>query len=91
MSNEFLCGVVEGFYSKPWSLTQRLDLYEKMRNFGLNCYLYAPKDDSKHRALWRELYTDKELDGLKQLMNKCSENNVTFVCIHIIESKFILL
>ena len=41
--------------------------------------LYAPKDDAKHRALWRELYTTKELDALKQLMNKCQENNVIFI------------
>ena len=31
-----------------------------MRNFGLNSYLYAPKDDHKHRALWRLPYDDDE-------------------------------
>ena len=75
----FMCGVVEGFYSKPWSQDQRLDLYDKMKTFGLNTYVYAPKDDAKHRALWRELYVDSELRYLKKLMSKCEETGVTFV------------
>ena len=41
--------------------------------------IYAPKDDSKHRALWRVQYTDSELQYLKRLIHKCQENNVTFV------------
>ncbi len=24
--------------------------------FGLNTYVYAPKDDAKHRSRWRDLY-----------------------------------
>ena len=38
-SEDFLCGVVEGFYSRPWSENQRLDLYEKMDKYGLNTYV----------------------------------------------------
>lgn len=26
----------------------------------MNTYLYAPKDDLKHRALWRDLYSPEE-------------------------------
>ena len=78
-SSDFMIGVVEGFYSKPWTMDQRHDLYYKMKNFGLNTYVYAPKDDAKHRALWRELYSPSEMEGLRQLMNKCKENNVIFV------------
>ena len=74
-----MCGVVEGFYSKPWSMDQRKNLYGQMKNFGLNSYVYAPKDDAKHRALWRELYSEVELDSLKQLIDTCKENNVVFV------------
>ena len=77
-AGNFLCGVVEGFYSRPWSENQRLDLFTKMSKFGLNSYLYAPKDDIKHRALWRTLYTDQELDCLRRLMKKCSDEGVTF-------------
>lgn len=30
----------------------------------MNSYVYAPKDDYKHRAFWRELYTVEEADHL---------------------------
>jgi len=32
----------------------------RMQRFGMNTYLYAPKDDYKHRLEWRELYTEQE-------------------------------
>ena len=38
----FICGVVEGFYNRPWNQGQRVDLYKKLNTFGLNAYLYAP-------------------------------------------------
>ncbi len=31
-----------------------------MQLYGLNSYLYAPKDDHKHRALWRKPYDPAE-------------------------------
>ena len=74
----FICGVVEGFYNRPWNQGQRVDLYKKLNQFGLNAYLYAPKDDVKHRALWREPYEETELRHLKILIDGCSENDVTF-------------
>lgn len=27
---------------------------------GMNTYLYAPKDDAKHRMYWRDLYSVEE-------------------------------
>ena len=29
--SEFLCGVVEGFYGRPWTTEQRKDLFTKMQ------------------------------------------------------------
>ncbi len=52
----FLSGVIEGFYGQPWSRAERVELFEWMAAWGLNTYLYAPKDDLHHRALWREPY-----------------------------------
>ena len=37
----FICGVVEGFYNRPWTQNQRVDLYKKLNTFGLNAYLYG--------------------------------------------------
>lgn len=37
-----------GFYGRPWTLDQRKDLFTKLQEWGMNSYLYAPKDDYKH-------------------------------------------
>lgn len=35
-------------------------LLHREQKWGLNTYLYAPKDDYKHRMYWRDLYTAEE-------------------------------
>ena len=32
----------------------------RMKKMGMNTYLYAPKDDCKHRMYWRDLYSVEE-------------------------------
>ena len=64
----FLKGVIEGFYGRPWSQRQRLKLHVVMQELELNTYLYCPKDDLKHRVLWRECYTGDELQRLRTLI-----------------------
>src|ERR1044071_78631 len=77
--NLFTCGVVEGFYGRPWSAAQRGQLFAWMRAWGLNTYLYAPKDDRKHRLFWRELYSQDEAAELKSLVRDCRTNGVHFI------------
>ena len=54
-------GFIEGYYGNPWSTEDRAELMRWGGNYKLNSYFYAPKDDPKHNAKWRELYTDEEL------------------------------
>lgn len=49
-------GVVEGFYGAPWSHHERLWMIEQLGRWGMNRYVYAPKDDPLHRAEWRTPY-----------------------------------
>ena len=44
----------------------------------MNSYLYAPKDDCKHRAYWRELYTVEEAEHLQSLIALATECNIDF-------------
>ncbi|XP_038677395.1 protein O-GlcNAcase isoform X1 [Scyliorhinus canicula] len=76
---KFLCGVVEGFYGRPWSMEQRKELFRRMRKWGLNTYLYAPKDDYKHRMFWREMYSVEEAEQLMQLISAAIEHTIEFV------------
>lgn len=32
----------------------------RLKKWGLNTYIYGPKDDYKHRSAWRDLYTKTE-------------------------------
>ncbi|KAM6132860.1 LOW QUALITY PROTEIN: protein O-GlcNAcase-like [Pterocles gutturalis] len=74
-----LCGVVEGFYGRPWSMEQRKLLFQWLSRWGLNCYMYAPKDELKHRLLWREPYTKQEAAGMRSLIEAAQEQGVEFV------------
>nr|XP_041571539.1 protein O-GlcNAcase isoform X8 [Taeniopygia guttata] len=75
----FLCGVVEGFYGRPWSMDQRKLLFQWLQRRGLNCYMYAPKDELKHRLLWREPYTEHEAARMKSLIEAAQEQKVEFI------------
>lgn len=44
----------------------------------MDSYLYAPKDDYKHRASWRDLYTVEEAEHLTGLITAAKENGITF-------------
>ncbi|EGD82363.1 hypothetical protein PTSG_03030 [Salpingoeca rosetta] len=75
----WMLGVVEGFYGRPWQMHQRSELFTLLNHWGMNAYVYAPKDDHKHRAFWRQLYTDDELARLSELIAEARRNNVEFI------------
>ena len=56
----FIYKMCLGFYGCPWTTEQRRTLFERMQEFQLDTYLYAPKDDCKHRVYWRDLYSVEE-------------------------------
>lgn len=45
----------------------------------MNSYLYAPKDDEKHRAYWRDLYTLEEAAELTQLIKETTNKGIHFI------------
>jgi protein O-GlcNAcase/histone acetyltransferase len=74
-----LFGVVEGFYGRPWSAGQRHILFGWLGEGGLTAYMYAPKDDAKHRAVWREPYEAAEAAELTALIRDCRQHGLRFV------------
>uniref|UniRef100_A0A3P9ITG2 O-GlcNAcase like n=1 Tax=Oryzias latipes TaxID=8090 RepID=A0A3P9ITG2_ORYLA len=68
-----------GFYGRPWTMEQRTELFKREQQWGLNTYLYAPKDDYKHRMYWRELYSPEEADQLKALISAAKQHQVEFI------------
>ena len=74
-----LRGVIEGFYGKAYTHEFRKELFAFMGENKMNAYIYAPKDDAKHRALWRELYVGEELETLRDLVTTAREHYVKFI------------
>jgi protein O-GlcNAcase/histone acetyltransferase len=75
----FLGGVVEGFYGRPWSHAERLHLLDELAALGLNTYFYAPKNDLKHRDIWREPYENAELAAFQELADSCHRHGLNFI------------
>jgi protein O-GlcNAcase/histone acetyltransferase len=75
----FLAGVIEGFYGPPWSVAERNELLDWMAAWGLDTYLYAPKDDLKHRAAWRTSYDSIEAESLRAMIHGCQRRGIRFV------------
>lgn len=78
-TRRFISGVVEGFYGRPWTMEQRTELFQREQKWGLNTYLYAPKDDYKHRMYWRDLYSPEEAEKLVALITAAKKNGVDFI------------
>src|SRR6187402_1907165 len=74
-----LAGVIEGFYGQPWTAFERMELFDWMAAWGLNTYVYAPKDDLHHRALWREPYSTEDAGELAQVIQACRQHKLRFI------------
>jgi hyaluronoglucosaminidase len=72
-------GVIEGFYGKPWSHEQRLDMIEFIADRGMNTFVYSPKDDPLVRLKWRQPYSGEQLERLAELVDACGARDVRFI------------
>lgn len=66
-SRPFLCGVIEGFYGKPWSHTSRLAYAPILAQVGLNTCLYCPKGDPWLRRQWQQHWPQQQWRELEEL------------------------
>ncbi|HEY6056064.1 MAG TPA: beta-N-acetylglucosaminidase domain-containing protein, partial [Gaiellaceae bacterium] len=71
-------GIIEGFYGRPWTHRERLDLLAFCARHKLNTFVYAPKDDPYHREGWRDLYPEPELARLAELVAEAGRRHVDF-------------
>ena len=75
-------GYIEGFYGRPWTHEQRLDMLRFAAAHGANACFYAPKDDPYHRRLWREPYPPEALARLRELKTEAGRNGMAlFWCV----------
>ena len=71
-----LKGVIEGFYGRLWTRAERLEMMNWIQAASMNLYVYAPKDDIKVRASWRENYDEAELARLRDLVTEAGKRGL---------------
>ncbi len=71
-------GLIEGFFGRPWSWTERRDAVEFLAPRGYGFYLYAPKADAFLRRQWQEPHPDEELSELAALAAACQAPGMRF-------------
>ncbi|MBR6926766.1 MAG: beta-N-acetylglucosaminidase domain-containing protein [Bacteroidaceae bacterium] len=72
-------GIIEGFYGNPYTHAERLSMFQFMGSYGMNVYVYGPKDDPYHRTHWRDPYPAKEASLIKELAETARYHHVEFV------------
>jgi len=77
-------GYIEGYYGNPWSTEDRVRLMGWSSYYKLNSYFYAPKDDPKHNAQWRSLYSEEEIKNkIEPLAEAGNKSKARFVYAYI--------
>ena len=71
-------GLIEGFFGRPWSWTERREAVEFLGRRGYRFYLYAPKADVFLRRQWQEPYPSEILGELAAFGSACREAGVRF-------------
>jgi hypothetical protein len=71
-------GIIEGFFGRPYSWSERAGMVEALGPAGYGFYIYAPKADGYLRKRWREPYPDAELDALAGFAGQCRATGVRF-------------
>lgn len=77
MKSKFF-GVIEGFYRRPYSFSQRCDLVQFLNRIGLNTYVYGPKSDPYHRKEYHKPYPKEKLKEFEFLKNLAIKNKIIF-------------
>ncbi|MFN8196670.1 MAG: beta-N-acetylglucosaminidase domain-containing protein, partial [Nocardioidaceae bacterium] len=75
-------GVIEGFYGRPWTQAQRLEMVDFLGVRGMNTFVYGPKDDPSLRRDWHLPFTDADVARLGELRERCTEAGLRLlVCV----------
>jgi len=69
-------GYIEGYYGRLLTWQDRHRIIERMAGLGLNAYLYAPKEDIRHRVEWRTPWPGEWLHDFAALCNAAATRDV---------------
>ncbi len=78
MTRQSKFSIVEGFYGREYSFSQRIELCRALKPYGLSQYLYAPKSDAVLRRAWSEPASDTYLQELLQFRGQLASIGIDF-------------
>ena len=70
-------GFIEGFYGS-WNHQARMDLMRFAKDYKMNSYIYAAKNDAYHTNKWAQLYPESMLEEFEELVQVGEETKVRF-------------
>ncbi len=74
----FALGLIEGFYGRQWSWSQRTDMVRFLARAGYSHYIYAPKGDRALRGDWRKPFHQQWLNQLNQFAAHCRAEGLSW-------------
>ena len=66
-NDQFLTGIVEGFYGRAWSTETRIGYANYLSLAGMNTCIYCPKEDVYLRKHWTSVWPDEQWRDLQSL------------------------
>ena len=77
-STEFLSGIIEGFYGRPWPIDTRLAYVDYLADAGLNTCIYCPKSDPFLRKRWQDHWPQAQWRQLLRLAAAYRERAISW-------------
>jgi hyaluronoglucosaminidase len=71
-------GVIEGYFGRTWSWSERADVVRCLAPRGYKFFHYAPKIDSKLRRDWMHLHNADDAADITQFSSHCRSQGVRF-------------
>jgi hypothetical protein len=75
---DFFQAIIEGFYGRQWSWSQRAAYASFIKSNQYQAYIYAPKGDVYLRSRWRESWPQEVFQNLLDLSQCYAQQSVDF-------------
>ena len=78
-SSQHMRGYIEGYYGRLLTWSERGQILGQMASLGMNAYVYAPKEDIRHRVEWRRFWDDEWCENFTAFCQQARALNIDVV------------
>ena len=78
-SSQHMRGYIEGYYGRLLTWSERRQILDQLASLGMNAYLYAPKEDSRHRVEWRTLWDEEWCKNFAAFCQQAKAVNIDII------------